>query len=91
MKTKEQIDKAFNELNEDANKRWENEKILELCNYKEEEGTTKLTVGIGKFDTTFHDLVVDGDGIEIVRQSAKNRIIEDVITYVLNPIFFGNN
>ena len=31
MKTKEQIEKAFNELNEDANKRWENEKILDAA------------------------------------------------------------
>ena len=89
MTTKEEIEKTFKELNDDANKRWENERILELCNYKEEGDIIKLTVGIGKFDTTYHDIVVDDEGIEVVRQSEKNKIIDDVIHYFLNPIFFG--
>lgn len=36
MTTKEQIIKDFNELNEDAKTRWENHKLLELCNYSED-------------------------------------------------------
>lgn len=90
MTTKEQIIKAFNELNEDANSRWENEKILELCNYKEDGDTTTLTVGIGKWDTTFHDLVIDNEGIEIKQQSDNNPLVEDVINHILYPIFFEN-
>lgn len=89
MSIKEQIIKDFNELNEDANSRWENEKILELCDYKEDGDETRLTIGIGKWDTTFHDLVVDEEDIRIERQSNENPLLEDVITYTLNPIFFG--
>ena len=88
MTTKEQIIKAFNELNEDANSRWENERILELCNYKEDGDTTTLTVGIGKWDTTFHDLVIDNEGIEIKQQSAKNKLLDDVIE-IIKPYFFA--
>ena len=88
MTTKEQIIKAFNELNEDANSRWEHEKILELCDYKEDGDTTTLTVGIGKWDTTFHDLVIDNDGIEIKQQSEKNKLLDDVIE-IIKPYFFA--
>jgi len=88
MTTKEQIIKAFNELNEDANSRWEDEKILELCNYKEDGDTTTLTVGIGKWDTTFHDLVIDNEGIEIKQQSEKNKLLDDVIE-IIKPYFFA--
>ena len=88
MTTKEQIIKAFNELNEDANSRWENEKILELCSYKEDGDITTLTVGIGKWDTTFHDLVIDNEGIEIKQQSAKNKLLDDVIE-IIKPYFFA--
>lgn len=88
MTTKGQIIKAFNDLNEDAKSRWEDEKLLELCNFSENSDETKLTVGIGKFEQTFHDLVIDPEGITIKSQSAKNDIIEDVIEYVLKPIFF---
>jgi len=87
MTTKEQIINAFNELNEDANRRWENEKILELCNYKEDGDTTMLTIGIGKWDTTFHDLVIDSEGIEIKQESEKNKLLDDVIE-VIKPFFF---
>lgn len=87
MTTKEQIIKAFNELNKDANSRWENEKILELCSYKEDGDTTMLTVGIGKWDTTFHDLVIDNEGIEIKQQSEKNKLLDDVIE-IIKPYFF---
>ena len=90
MTTREQIASTFGQYNEDANSRWENEKILKLCNYKEFGDTTELTVAIGKHDTTFHDLVVDAEGIAIKQQSADNPLIEDVIHYILNPIFFGN-
>lgn len=90
MTTKEQIISTFSQYNDDANSRWEDEKILELCNYKETGDTTELTVSIGKHDTTFHDLVVDSEGITIKQQSADNPLIEDVIHYILNPIFFGN-
>ena len=88
MTTKEQIIKAFNELNEDANSRWEHEKILELCDYKEDGDTTTLTVGIGEWDTTFHDLVIDNEGIEIKQQSAKNKLLDDVIE-IIKPYFFA--
>jgi hypothetical protein len=90
MTTEEQITSTFSQYNDDANSRWEDEKILELCNYKETGDTTELTVSIGKHDTTFHDLVVDTEGITIKQQSANNPLIEDVIHYILNPIFFGN-
>lgn len=90
MTTKEEIIKTFNELNEDANSRWEDERILELYKYEEEGDVTKLTVGIGKWDTTYHDLVVDGDGIKVVRESETNGLLEDVIHYFLNPIFYGD-
>jgi len=89
MTTKEQIIKDFKEYNEDANRNWANEKILELCNYKKEGDVTKLTIGIGKWDTTYHDLVVDEEGIECKQQSAPNKLLDDVIHYILNPIFFG--
>ena len=90
MTTKEQIISTFSQYNDDANSRWEDEKIIELCNYKETGDTTELTVSIGIDNTTFHDLVVDTEGIAIKRQSANNPLIEDVIHYILNPIFFGN-
>ena len=90
MTTKEEIIDTFSQYNDDANSRWEDEKILELCNYKEDGDTTELTVSIGKDDTTFHDLVVDSEGIAIKQQSDNNPLIEDVIHYILNPIFFGN-
>ena len=88
MTTKEQIIKDFQEYNDDANKNWADEKILQLCNYSEEDGVTKLTISIGKWRTTYHDLVVDDEGIQVKQQSAHNRLLEDVIHYVLNPIFF---
>lgn len=89
MTTREQIIKDFNEYNEDANRNWDDEKILQLCNYKEEGDVTKLTISIGKWETTYHDLVVDEEGIEIEKQSADNKLLETVIHYILNPIFFG--
>lgn len=90
MTTKEQIIDAFNQYNEDANSRWEDEKILKLYNYKETDDRTMLTVGVGKNDTTFHDLVVNDEGISIRQQTGPNPLIDDVIHYILNPIFFGN-
>lgn|GEM_PF-6286433 len=86
---KEEIIKAFLELNEDANKNWQNEKILSLCNYDDKNGEIKLTVSIGRNDTTYHDLLVEDDGIRIVQQSKENNLLDDVIHYVLNPIFYG--
>jgi len=88
MTTKEQIINDFNEYNEDADSRWEDEKILKLCNYREEDDVTYLTISIGKYDTTFHDIVVDSEGIAIKQQSAHNKLLDDVITYILNPIFY---
>lgn len=88
MTTKEKIIQEFQDYNDDANKNWADDKILQLCNYSEENCITKLTVSIGKWKTTYHDLVVDDEGIQVKQQSANNRLLEDVIHYVLNPIFF---
>ena len=88
MELKERIIKEFNEYNEDANSRWEDEKILELCNYEEEGETTKLTISIGKWEKTFHDLIVEEEGIELKSESAPNSLLEDVVHYIINPIFF---
>lgn len=88
MELREKIISDFKEYNEDANSRWENEKILELCNYKEDGEVTTLTISIGKWDKTFHDLEVTEEGIELKSESQPNSLLEDVVHYILNPIFF---
>lgn len=88
MELREKIISDFNEYNEDANSRWEDEKILELCNYNEDGETTTLTISIGKWDKTFHDLVVNDEGIELKSESSPNSLLEDAVHYILNPIFF---
>ena len=91
MTNKEQIIKDFSELNEDARSRWDYDKLLELLDYKEDGDKIKLTVGIGRrYDQTYHDLVIDDEGIRIKAETERNTILYDVINYVLKPIFFGN-
>lgn len=92
MTNKEQIIKDFSELNEDAKSRWDYNKLLELCDYKEDGDKIRLTVGIGRrgFYQTYHNLVIDDEGIRIKAETARNTTLYDVINYVLKPIFFGN-
>ena len=88
MNTKELIIKHFSEYNEDANRNWANEKILGLCNYKDDSGTVTITVSIGRWKTTYHDLVIDESGIKVKAQSGHNKYLDSVIVNIIHPIFF---
>lgn len=88
---KEKILEAFAELNEEARAKWEDHKIIELLCYEEGDFSTTIEIAIGRWERTYHTLTADEGGIHIVGESSYNPITDEIIMYVLNPIFYGND
>lgn len=82
------IRNKFAELNESASAKWEDNKELSLERYKNENGNIYITIGIGKWNTTYHDVQIDTQSLKyvVIRESKRNAILYDVILYVIMPL-----
>lgn len=88
--TEQKLREAIAQMNESAEEKWQNERIIGLDKFKETEEGYEMEISLGKFEPTYHDVVVTPEGWRIKRQSYRNRILNDVMQYVVVPELFGN-
>ena len=81
--------RLFADLNEESSKAWADEKHLSFSNIKVDGEAIELDIGIGKWETTYHTVVMDSEGWRVVKQSVHNDILEDVMHYFIMPEFFS--
>jgi hypothetical protein len=94
MKTnlKEEIKEVFGKLNEEANTKWDDTKILELLKLDTGDEEIFISFSIGKWDmTTFHDVIISLPSGEwnITQQSKHNRLTDVIVGEFILPTIFG--
>lgn len=94
-----QLDKAVAELNDDANRRWENDRIIEGgINLSENKDCYILDFGMGKWNPNFFTIEM-GKEEEYWRVKQKSLArggrkaledLESLMQYVIMPIIYGH-
>lgn len=83
---KDDLKSAIAELNESAEKDWRNDRIIELGDISFDDSGVNIFFAIGKFSETFHTVKCSTDGWRILDESCPNRVLSDVMEYVVMPI-----
>lgn len=93
MDLKEKIKQAIAALNEDAESRWQDERIIEFISLDENPNEPRylLNIKIGKYNPTFHEVELSPDGWRVKSESEENKYLDDFIAYVVLPIMFEPN
>ena len=83
---KRELEKIQDNCNEEAKKDWKDERIYTIesfiLNKKEE---ILITISIGRWDTTFHDIIINDEGWKIIKQSEKNHLLDIIVDNFIIP------
>lgn len=81
-------------LNKEAEQNWDSERYIETLELREYNGEeAKLTIGVGKFDTLYCDVVADLEGWQITGNTNSGNkkfaeIIEQIMHYFVYDLLF---
>lgn len=83
----EKLNKAVAAYNASAEKEWANEKIVTVWQLEEEGEGWLLNLSIGKFSQSYHNVYITDEGWSVRAESEPNELLDDVMTYIVMPVF----
>lgn len=79
---KEEIKNKTIALNEESAKAWQDDKYLEATiSRKSTDTEIHLDIAVGKWETTYHSIVLSIDGYQIARESEHNPLLDTLVGF----------
>lgn len=85
MLTERKVLRYIRELNESASKDWRDDRHMTLLKYADDGEEIKLTISMGKYDTTYYHISINQDGYDYIYDGEGDNVadMESIIANVL--------